>query len=118
MVENFKKNCDKIKTEEKSKKQMLDFDEACEMAYPLFVYSDSMRAFSQVRGARTIQRWFRSGPWPPYNREGGRGGERQPQEPVVGVGGVETQPGVSMNSPRAKLEEARKLDTEINNSPK
>ncbi|GMH77847.1 hypothetical protein TL16_g07558 [Triparma laevis f. inornata] len=86
MVENFKKNCDKIKTEEKSKKQMLDFDEACEMAYPLFVYSDSMRAFSQ--------------------------------EPVVGVGGVETQPGVSMNSPRAKLEEARKLDTEINNSPK
>ncbi|GMI08977.1 hypothetical protein TrVE_jg11430 [Triparma verrucosa] len=104
MVGNFKINCEKIKvSDSKTKKQMLDFDEACEMAYPLFVYSDSMRAFSQVRGARTIQRWFRSGPWPPYTRE-----VVQPQEPIAEQG--------SLNSPRTKLEEARKLDNEINSS--
>ncbi|GMH56363.1 hypothetical protein TrST_g4153 [Triparma strigata] len=77
MVENFKINCEKIKvSDSKTKKQMLDFDEACEMAYPLFVYSDSMRAFSQ--------------------------------EPIAEQG--------SLNSPRTKLEEARKLDNEINSS--
>ena len=54
---------------EKARGKLVDLDKAMALAYPLFVYSDSMRAFSIVRAARLIQRWFKAGAWPPYNRE-------------------------------------------------
>ena len=93
MVQNFKDNCE-------SKCAVagggVDVDEALALAYPLFVYSDSMRAFSHVRAARIIQRWFTAGLWPPYNRE---------EE--------EDMPAVAVASPRLKLTEAIAKDAEI-----
>ena len=108
MLENFRSQCEgafRLNKAEggKGKAGMVDLDKAGEASYPLFVYSDSMRAFSKVRAARSIQRWFRAGPWPPHSRVGGEGAV---------VGGDEEDGGFS--SPRQKLEEARKLDAQLN----
>ena len=107
-VQNFKDGCankcavagDGAKGKSGKKDKMVDVDEALALAYPLFVYSDSMRAFSHVRGARIIQRWFKAGVWPPYNRE------------VVAE--EEEVPVVALSSPRLKLSEAIAKDAEIN----
>jgi len=74
MVANFKEQlatkCGVTAKEgEKARGRWVDLDKAMALAYPLFVYSDSMRAFSHVRAARLIQRWFKAGTWPPYCRE-------------------------------------------------
>jgi hypothetical protein len=107
MVANFKTQlaakCARPKTgtkEVKGKGMAVDVDEAIALAYPLFVYSDSMRAFSHVRAARIIQRWFKTGVWPPYNRE-------KLEEDVVAVAaeGGEEEEAAAMGGEEATGEE-------------
>jgi len=43
----------------------VNFDKAMNLAYALFVFCDSMRAFCRVVACRRLQRWYKKG-WPLY----------------------------------------------------
>ena len=102
--------------------QMVDLDKAMDDAYSMFVYSDGMRAFSHVRGARCLQRWFRGGVWPPRLR---MGEEEETLKTVETVQTVESNltieeaagGGGGHSSPRQKILDAQKIDADINGPP-
>ena len=115
MLSNYKDNlannhCSVLKGE-----QVVDIDQAMDLAYQLFVYSDSMRAFSRVRAARCLQRWY----YKFFKIKGGSGGDAN----APAVGGVDNGGGDSSGdgssssgipSPRRALLEAKEKDREIN----
>ena len=112
MFENYKKTMQGGHCVSVGKLEMVNLDKAMDHAYSMFVYSDGMRAFSHVRGARCLQRWFRGGFWPPRGR--GKKGGKDEEDAATLETQATGETGEIISSPRQKILEAQKLDEEVN----